>query len=50
MTEEEALNIYDKMVKEYGDKLPNPFHEPIRFGYFVKLFKRYDYAKYESKN
>lgn len=38
MTSEELQNIYSELVKEYGDKLPNPEHCPKTFAYYVKLF------------
>lgn len=41
MTDEEVLRIYENMVHIYGDKLPNPEHEPMVFSYFVKLYKYY---------
>ena len=40
MTDEEILYHYNRMVEIYGD-LPNPEHEPIRFAYYVKLYKYY---------
>jgi hypothetical protein len=39
MTDEEALEIYNSMVLEYGDKLPDFEHYPIQFKYYYKLFK-----------
>jgi hypothetical protein len=39
MTDEEALAMYDNMVLEYGDKLPDPEHRPIEFKYLYKLYK-----------
>lgn len=41
MTDEEIINYYNIMRVVYGDELPDPDHEPIRFAYFVKLFKYY---------
>lgn len=38
MTDEEVLKLYDEMVERYGDKLPNPDHEPKQFQYYIKLF------------
>lgn len=38
MTDEEVLKLYDEMVEMYGDKLPNPEHEPRQFQYYIKLF------------
>lgn len=39
MTDQEALDFYDELVKEFGDKLPNPEQQPIEFKYYVKLYK-----------
>jgi hypothetical protein len=39
MTNEEIEVAYTKMVEIWGDKLPNPEHEPIRFAYYVKMFR-----------
>ena len=39
MTDEETLIFYEKMKLHYGDRLPNPEHEPLQFSYFVKLYK-----------
>ena len=39
MTDEQAQRVLDEMVDLWGDKLPNPDHEPIRFHYYMKLFK-----------
>lgn len=41
MTDEQALDFYEKMKSQFGDKLPDPDHEPIQFSYFVKLYKYY---------
>jgi hypothetical protein len=38
MTDEEVLKLYDEMVEMYGNKLPNPEHEPRQFQYYIKLF------------
>lgn len=27
-----------ELVEMFGDKLPDPIHEPIRFAYYVKLY------------
>lgn len=40
MQNEELEKIYQEMVDIFGDHLPNPEQEPIRFQYYVKL---YDY-------
>ena len=39
MNEEHIIRLYEEMVKEFGDSLPNLEQEPIRFAYYVKLFK-----------
>ena len=41
MQNEEVLRIYNEMVEIFGDHLPNPEQEPIRFAYYVKLYKYY---------
>jgi hypothetical protein len=41
MTDEEVLDKYNRMVEQFGDNLPNPEQEPIRFKYYVKLFDYY---------
>mgnify|MGYP003353867435 FL=1 len=41
MTDEEAIYHYNRMVEIYGNKLPNLDQEPIRFAYYVKLYKMY---------
>jgi hypothetical protein len=41
MSEQELLQHYERLVEMYGDQLPNPEHEPVRFAYFVKLYKYY---------
>ena len=42
MTDEQVLSIYEKMQEYYGDKLPNPEHEPKQFEYCVKMMKYYE--------
>jgi hypothetical protein len=39
MSDEEIIKTYDEMVELWGDKLPNFEHEPIRFTYYVRMFK-----------
>ena len=41
MSDEEVLYHYNRMVEIFGDHLPNPEHEPIRFAYYVKVYKYY---------
>jgi hypothetical protein len=39
MTDEEAKELYEGLVKEFGDKLPNPEHQPLSFAYYVKIYR-----------
>lgn len=39
MSDEELDKVMKEMVLEFGDRLPDPECEPIRFAYYVKLFK-----------
>lgn len=41
MNDTEVLDLYNEMVTLYGDRLPDPEHEPRQFHYFVKLFLYY---------
>ena len=41
MTDQEVLQHYEKMVEIYGDLVPHPEHEPVRFAYYVKLYRTY---------
>lgn len=41
MTDEQALSIYEDMKRIYGQNLPDPDHEPIRFKYYYTLYKKY---------
>lgn len=38
MTDQEAAETYDDMVQMFSD-LPSPEHEPIRFAFYVKMYK-----------
>lgn len=40
MSDEEAVKAYQEMREIFGT-LPSMEHEPIRFGYFVKLYQYY---------
>lgn len=40
MTDEEVISHYNRMVEIFGE-LPDIDHEPIRFAYFVKIYKHY---------
>ena len=39
MTSEEIEKAYNEMVEMWGDKLPNPEQEPIRFAYYVRMYR-----------
>lgn len=39
MTDSEALEVYNSMVVEFGDRLPDLEHYPIQFQYYYRLFK-----------
>jgi hypothetical protein len=39
MTDDQAIKLYNDMLKEFGDALPNFEHHPIQFAYYYKLFK-----------
>jgi hypothetical protein len=41
MTNEEIENAYNEMVEMWGNRLPNPEHEPLRFAYYVRMWKYY---------
>ena len=41
MTDDEVLKMYERMQEVFGDELPDPEHEPIKFAYYVKIFKYY---------
>ena len=45
MTDEQALEIYEDMKRIYGQNLPDPDHEPIRFKYYYTLYKKYHGVK-----
>jgi len=38
MTNEELETFTKELIEHYGDNLPNPDHEPLRFAYYIKLF------------
>jgi len=42
MSDEELLHHYNRMVEIFGDNLPNIEQEPIRFKYYVKLYRYFD--------
>ena len=39
MTDQQIEEAYNEMIKMWGDKLPNPEQEPIRFAYYVRMYK-----------
>lgn len=41
MTDQECEEILKKMEEFFKSPLPDPIREPIRFAYYVKLFKYY---------
>lgn len=41
MTDEEIQKMYEEMCEYYGDDMPNPEQEPLRFAHYVKLWKYY---------
>lgn len=48
MTDEEALEFYQKLQEYFGDKLPNFEQEPRQFAYYVKLYRYYNERKVEA--
>ena len=45
MTDEELMRVLEDMERIFGE-LPSPVHEPIRFAYYVRMYRHY----YERKN
>lgn len=45
MTDEQAQEIIDDLVKHFGDALPNPEHNPKSFDYYLTLYKYFDFNK-----
>lgn len=43
LTDQEVLDKVKEMEELFG-KLPNPFQEPIRFAYYVKLYRYYKHG------
>lgn len=41
MSNEELERIYYEMKEIFGDNLPHPVQEPVRFAYYVRLYKYY---------
>ena len=38
LTDEQLSNILEDMQSVFGERLPNPEHEPIRFKYYWTLY------------
>jgi hypothetical protein len=49
MTDEQAAKILDEMREMFSTPLPNPEHEPVRFAYYVKLYKYYKARENEGQ-
>lgn len=45
MTDEEIRKAYEEMLEIWGENLPNPEHEPIRFAYYVRMYRYYKERK-----
>lgn len=45
MTSEDLEEIGKQLEEMYGDKLPNPIHQPKQFAYILKLFMYYNWRK-----
>ena len=45
MSDQEVLAMYEDMKRIYGENLPNPDQEPIRFAYYVRLYKQFHMVK-----
>lgn len=41
VTDEEAIQFYEELVKYYGDKLANYEHYPYQFANQVRLYRYY---------
>ena len=39
MTDQEIQKAYEDMIEMWGDKLPNYEHEPLRFAFYVRMYK-----------
>jgi hypothetical protein len=48
MTNDEVTYHYNRMLEIWGDSLPNLEQEPIRFAYYVKLYKAYHMKEYNG--
>ena len=45
MTNEEIVELYNKLVEHFGDNLANPEHQPRTFEYQVRLYRYYNERK-----
>lgn len=41
LTIDPILQKYNELKEYFNDKLPNPYHEPIQFTYYIKLYQFY---------
>jgi hypothetical protein len=39
MTDEQAQELLNKLIEEFGDLLPNPEHYPQTFDYYLKIYE-----------
>jgi hypothetical protein len=39
--DDEVMFHYNRMVEIWREKLPNLEHEPLRFAYYVRLYKQF---------
>lgn len=46
MSDEEVIRHYENMKEVFKNDLPNPEHEPLRFAYYVKLYKYFYHGKF----
>jgi len=49
LTDEEANRILNQMIEVFGDRLPDPEHYPLEFGYYVKLYRKF-YMEENNEN
>ena len=50
MTDEEVLAQYTELVAMFGEKkIPDPECEPMRFAYYIKMFKYYKGIENDSQ-
>lgn len=48
MTDQEAIDLYNNLIKEFGT-VPNPLHYPKAFLYYVNLY-RYSTERQKQQN